>query len=524
MLFACKLTVKNTYRNFLKPMAHAKDSLSDLKTELESETNQFRAARLTKLKAVYDLNIDPYPSGFKKEHEISDLLSRYSFLEEGQETQDVVTIAGRILSIRNSGMFIDLHGPSAKIQIFSHKNHLSETQQKLLLLLDLGDFIGVKGTVRRTPRGEITINAQEITLLGKALLPPPEKYHGLSDLETRYRQRYLDLMANPETRERLRQRSQIISEIRSWLTSHSFLEVETPMLHTLAGGAAARPFKTYHNALDMELFLRIAPELFLKRLIVGGLSDKIFEINRNFRNEGISTRHNPEFTMIEIYQAYADGDVMIDLTESLIYHVAREVFGSEEFVFEEKKLDFKKPWNRKPMLTLVEEATSICFEKIHSLEDAKKAAHQKGIDANDAPTWGHVVEQVFAEKVEHTLIQPIHVTEFPLDISPLAKPHRHKPRLTERFETYINGWEIANGFSELSDPRDQRERFMEQMREKAAGNEEAMPFDADFITALEYGFPPAGGLGIGIDRLVMLLTNSPSIRDVIAFPTMRLKE
>lgn len=500
------------------------DTLAIATKELENEPNQFRAARLSKLKALCVLGVNPYPSGFKKTHEIESLLSDYAFLENGQETDDEVTIAGRILSVRNSGMFIDLLAPAAKIQVFTHKKHLSETQIELLSLLDLGDFIGVRGTMRRTPRGELTVDARDITFLGKALLPPPEKYHGLSDVETRYRQRYLDLMANPESRERLRHRSRIVSEIRAYLASRDFLEVETPMLHTLAGGAAARPFKTHHHTLDMELFLRIAPELFLKRLIVGGLSEKIFEINRNFRNEGISTRHNPEFTMIEIYQAYADGEVMMDLTESLVRHVAQRIFGVEEFIFEEKTLDFKKPWDRKPMLTLVEEATGIVFEDIHSLEDAKAAAHQAGIDASEAATWGHVVETVFASRVEHTLIQPVHVIEFPLDISPLAKPHPHKPRLTERFETYINAWEIANGFSELADPLDQRERFVAQMREKAAGNDEAMPFDDDFITALEYGFPPTGGLGIGIDRLVMLLTNASSIRDVIAFPTMRPKE
>jgi lysyl-tRNA synthetase class 2 len=492
--------------------------------ELEKDTNQFRAARLNKLKAVYELGIDPYPSSFKKSHEIIDLLNRYSSLEKGQETQDEVKVAGRILAIRNSGMFIDLHGEAGKIQIFSHKDNLSSIHQKLLSLLDLGDFVGIRGKVRCTPRGEITVNAQEITLLSKALLPPPEKFHGLNDLEICYRQRYLDLMVNLTSRERLQQRSKIITEIRTYLTLHRFLEVETPMLHVLAGGAAARPFKTYHNTLDMELFLRIAPELFLKRLIVGGLSEKIFEINRNFRNEGISTRHNPEFTMIEIYQAYADAEVMMGLTESLINHVAQEVFNTEEFLFESKTLNFQKPWPRKPMLELVKESTGVDFGKFSSVEEAKEAAQKEGIDVKKATSWGQVVEKVFAEKVEHTLIQPIHVTEFPLDISPLAKPHPKDPRLTERFETYVNGWEIANGFSELADPLDQKERFIAQMCEKALGNEEAMPFDEDFITALEYGLPPTGGLGIGIDRLVMLLTNASSIRDVIAFPTMRKKE
>ena len=488
---------------------------------LNTETNQLRASRLTKLKQLCELGIDPYPSGFQKTHEIATLLSEYDGLENGQETQDQVVIAGRIGSIRNSGMFMDLVSPKGKIQVFSSLKTLSTEQKEFLSLLDLGDFVGVQGTMRRTPRGELTVNSQQITLLGKALLPPPEKYHGLEDVETRYRQRYLDLLANSESRDRLQQRSQIISEIRSYLRSRDFLEVETPMLHALAGGAAARPFKTHHNALDIELFLRIAPELFLKRLMVGGLSEKIFEINRNFRNEGISTRHNPEYTMIEIYQAKGDAQTMMTMTESLIQHVAQAVFGQYEFSFGDKTLNFQGPWPRRSMLTLVKEATGIDFGDIEDLGQAKAAAQQAGIHAEKASTWGHVVEVAFGEKVEPHLCQPTHVTEFPLDISPLAKPHPENPRLTERFETYINGWEIANGFSELADPLDQRERFKAQMLEKAAGNEEAMPFDEDFITALEYGFPPTGGLGIGIDRLVMLLTNASSIREVIAFPTLR---
>jgi lysyl-tRNA synthetase class 2 len=487
------------------------------------DENEFRAVRLKKLETLREKGIDPYPSGYKKTHTLSQIQQTYAYLEAGQEAVEKVRVAGRIGSIRNSGMFIDLGDPYEKVQIFCHKNHLSEEQLDLIKLLDLGDFIGVTGSVRRTPRGEITVNAEEITFLCKSLLPPPEKYHGLQDLETRYRQRYLDLIANPESRQTLRQRSQIITAIRDYLAEHEFLEVETPMLHVLAGGAAAKPFVTHHNALDMDLYLRIAPELYLKRLIIGGLSEKVFEINRNFRNEGLSTRHNPEFTMIEIYKAYADGDTMMELTESLVAAVAEKVFGKLQFDFSDSQLDFKAPWARRPMLDLVKEATGIDFNTIFSLEDAKAAAQKAGINANEADSWGRVVETLFAEKVEHTLIQPTHVTEFPLDISPLAKPHPQNPRLTERFETYVNAWEIANGFSELADPLDQKGRFEAQVAAKARGNEETMPFDQDFITALEYGFPPTGGLGIGIDRLVMLLTNSLSIRDVIAFPTMRPK-
>lgn len=494
------------------------------KNPVPMEENEFRQSRLNKLEKLRELGVEPYATGFHKTHEIGDLLKKYDALASGEETRDVVTVAGRVTSVRNSGMFIDLQDPYHKIQIFSHKNDLTEEQLEIVKLIDLGDFIGFKGYVRKTPRGEITVNAQEIFYLTKTLLPPPEKYHGLSDLETRYRQRYLDLLANPESREVLRARSRIITQIRAYLNAREFLEVETPMLHTIAGGAAARPFMTHHNTLGIDLFLRIAPELFLKRLIVGGLAEKVYEINRNFRNEGISTRHNPEFTMIEMYQAYADVNDMMDLTEAVVQSVAQTVFGKLQFKFGETILDFQGPWQRKTMLELVKEKTGLDFGVIHDVAEAQKAAKSVGVDASEAPCWGKVVEHVFAEKVEHTLVQPIHVTEFPRDISPLAKVHPKDERLTERFECYVHTWEIANGFSELADPIDQKNRFIGQMEAKAAGDEEAMPFDQDFITALEYGFPPTGGLGIGIDRLVMLLTNSHSIRDVIAFPTMKPKE
>lgn len=483
--------------------------------------NQFRASRLAKLKALHEQGIDPYPSGYETTHSLSDLHGRYAHLTPGEETADRVSIAGRITSLRNNGLFIDIHDPVQKIQVFCHPSSLDPEGLALLPLLDLGDHLGVVGTMRRTPRGEITVNATHLTILGKTLLPPPEKYHGLHDVETCYRQRYLDLMANPESRTRLRLRSRIVAEIRSYLQARDYLEVETPMLHTLAGGAAARPFQTHHNALDMDLFLRIAPELYLKRLMVGGLSEKLFEINRNFRNEGISTRHNPEFTMIEIYEAYKTGDHMMALTEALISHVAAKAIGSVDLPFEDKILHFGAPWRRITMIDAVREVVGIDFHQIRDRDSAIAAARGAGITVADRASWGQVVEAAFGQRVEETLVQPTHITEFPLDISPLAKPHPKDPQLTERFETYVNGWEIANGFSELADPIDQRRRFEGQMAQKASGNDEAMPYDGDFITALEYGFPPAGGLGIGIDRLVMVLTNAPSIRDVIAFPTMR---
>lgn len=492
--------------------------------ELEQETNQFRQARLTKLKALIDQGIMPYPSSFTKSHELGEVISRYDQLEVGQETEDEIIVAGRIYSIRNSGMFIDLRDPYNKIQIFTNDKTSPKEACDLLDLLDLGDFIGVRGLVRKTPRGELTINATEITFLGKALLPMPEKYHGLNDQETRYRQRYLDLLVTEESRQTLRQRMLITSTLRSYLTQNGFLEVETPMLHPIAGGALAKPFLTHHNALDMDLFLRIAPELYLKKLIVGGLSDKIFELNRCFRNEGISTRHNPEFTQVELYWAFADYQDVMTLTEECIAYICQTIYGSESRPFGDLELIFKAPWKRQSMCSLVQEKTGIDFMACNTAEEAMAAAEKIGFKFTKPMLWGEVVELVFGDRVEDTLVQPTHVTELPLDISPLAKVHPEDPRLTERFESFVNGWEIANGFSELNDPLDQRKRFEAQMTNKERGNDEAHEMDEDFITALEYGLPPTGGLGIGIDRLAMLLTNSHTIRDVIAFPTMRPKD
>jgi lysyl-tRNA synthetase class 2 len=388
-------------------------------------------------------------------------------------------------------------------------------------LLDIGDLIGVEGLVRRTSRGELTVNAAAVTVLAKTLRPLPEKYHGLADIELRYRQRYLDLIMNPESRETLRRRSRIIATIRNHLVERGYLEVETPMLHTLPGGASAKPFVTHHNALDMDLYLRIAPELHLKRLLVGGLADKVFEINRNFRNEGISPRHNPEFTMLELYEAYVDYAAMMRLTEELITAVAESVLGSLRVNYGGTVIDLSPPWPRRSMAELVLAATGVDFLGFADPEAARRAAAALGAALTGSENWGQALEAAFAARVEDTLIQPTHVTGFPRDISPLAKADRADPRLAERFETYIYGWEITNAFSELTDPQDQRGRFEAQMRARAAGDEEAQPLDEDYVTALEYGLPPCGGLGIGIDRLVMLLTDRPSIRDVIAFPTLR---
>jgi lysyl-tRNA synthetase class 2 len=480
-----------------------------------------RAVRGAKLESLRALGIDPYPYGFVRTHDAAELDRLYAGLAAGAETHERARVAGRIRAIRNSGMFIDLHDASGKIQIFCHPDNLPPEGLAMVRLLDIGDLIGVEGLVRRTARGELTVNADAVVVLAKTLRPLPEKYHGLADVELRYRQRYLDLIMNQESRETLRRRSRIVAAIRSHLADRGYLEVETPMLHTIPGGASAKPFVTHHNALDIDLYLRIAPELHLKRLLVGGVADKVFEINRNFRNEGISPRHNPEFTMLELYEAYVDYTAMMRLTEELVTSVAEAVLGTLRINYGGTVIDLSPPWARRGMAELVHAATGVDFLACADAEAARRAAASVGAGLTGNENWGQALEAAFATRVEDTLIQPIHVTGFPRDISPLAKADRADPRLVERFETYIYGWEITNAFSELTDPQDQRARFEAQMRARAAGDEEAQPLDEDYVTALEYGLPPCGGLGIGIDRLVMLLTDSPSIRDVIAFPTLR---
>ncbi|MDR1475176.1 MAG: lysine--tRNA ligase [Holosporales bacterium] len=489
----------------------------------DSQEQQIRSARLQKVNELRKLGIEPYPYLFNKTHSSNQVHEQFDYLENSQESDKQVSVAGRILSIRNDGMFIDLHDPKGKVQIFSHKKSLMEDKLALVRYFDLGDIIGVVGKVRRTSRGEITVDAADVQLLSKCLLPLPEKYHGLTDRELRYRQRYLDLIINPESRDVFIKRCAAIDTIRKTLVDDDFIEVETPVLHPIAGGAIAKPFVTRHNALNMDLFLRIAPELYLKRLIVGGLSERVFEISRCFRNEGISTRHNPEFTTIEIYQAYADYNVTIEITEKIVASVAQALHKSLQVEYDGKILDFSAPWKRQSMTELIKECTGIDFLKIIDAADAKTHAKAIDVKVDDNFGWGKVVEAVFEEKVEHLLIQPTHVTDLPREISPLSKVHRHDPRLTERFETYINGWEIANGFSELNDPVDQYSRFADQLKAHEAGDDEAHRMDEDFITSLEYAMPPCAGLGIGIDRLVMLMTNSSSIRNVITFPTLRDK-
>ena len=504
--------------------------------EASSSKEQIRQTRIQKLADLADKGVNPYPYSFDKDIDAADLQEKYKDLEAGVETDDKYSVAGRVMAIRNTGMFIDLMDASGKIQIFSHKENLPEDQMKILKLIDIGDIVGFTGTIRRTPRGELSIKSQSLKLLSKSLLPLPNKqiskekmeelqnFHGLTDVETKYRQRYVDLIVNQDVRDTFRKRSLIIQKIRNYLTAQGFLEVETPMLHPQAGGANAKPFITHHNALDMDMYLRIAPELYLKRLMVGGLSEKIFEINRSFRNEGIDTRHNPEFTMMELYQAYVDYNEMMILTENLVSTIAQEVLGTMKIQYGDNEIDLTPPWDRKTMLGAVKEATGIDFNTVFTVTDAKEKAKSVGVNADECDNWGQVIDLIFEEKVEPTLIQPVHIIDYPRDISPLAKVHRDNDRLTERFETRVNGWEIANAFSELTDPIDQRMRFEAQALAKVNGDEEAMSIDEDFICALEHGMPPAGGLGIGIDRLVMLLTNSPSIRDVIAFPTMRHRD
>ncbi len=482
-----------------------------------TDPREAKAHKLSQLKAA---GFDPYPHKFDRTHKAGELQEKYKDLEAGVETEDRVAVAGRIMAMRNNGMFLDLNDPTGKIQVFCHKDSMPAEQLGKLDFMDIGDIVGAVGTIRRTPRGELSVRALEVDMLTKSLLVLPEKHHGLTDVEQRYRQRYLDLIMNEESRDKLLMRSKIISTIRKFMESAGAIEVETPMMHPILGGASAKPFVTHHNALDADFFLRIAPELYLKRLIIGGLADSVFEINRNFRNEGISYKHNPEFTMIESYHAYKDYFDVMELIEKLVQEVAMTVHGTLEIPFEGNVINLASPWARKSMVDLVKEETGIDFMPMDTAQ-AHEAAKSLKIHVDPKANWGQVVETIFGEKVEHKLIQPIHVIDHPLDISPLSKVHRGNPRLVERFESYINGWELANAFTELNDPQIQYERFMEQVAQREGGNEEAMMVDHDFVTALEYGLPPTGGWGMGIDRLVMLMTNSHNIREIIAFPTLK---
>ncbi|MCL6617580.1 MAG: lysine--tRNA ligase, partial [Anoxybacillus ayderensis] len=459
-------------------------------------------------------------------HKAEELFALYGHLskEELEEKQIHVSVAGRIMTKRGKGKagFAHIQDLTGQIQIYVRKDDVGEEQYEIFDTSDLGDIVGVQGTVFKTKVGELSIKVHAYEMLTKSLRPLPEKYHGLKDIEQRYRQRYLDLIMNPESKKTFITRSLIIQSMRRYLDQKGYLEVETPMMHSIAGGAAARPFITHHNALDMTLYMRIAIELHLKRLIVGGL-EKVYEIGRVFRNEGISTRHNPEFTMLELYEAYADYTDIMKLTEDMIAHIAKEVLGTTKIQYGEYEVDLTPSWKRLHMVDAIKEYVGVDFWKHMSDEEARQLAKEHGVEVAPHMTFGHIVNEFFEQKVEQHLIQPTFIYGHPVEISPLAKKNPEDPRFTDRFELFIVAREHANAFTELNDPIDQRERFEAQLKEKEQGNDEAHEMDEDFIEALEYGMPPTGGLGIGIDRLVMLLTNSPSIRDVLLFPQMRHK-
>lgn len=490
--------------------------------EVTNTGHEQRQIRVEKLKNMEAKGINAYPQIYRPTDTSASLREKYASLPNDTQTDDVVKVAGRVRAVRNSGMFIDVYDATGKIQIYTSLEQATESMKEMLGFLDIGDIIGVEGTVRRTKRGELSVASRQITMLAKSLLPLPEKFHGLTDTDTKYRQRYLDMIMNPETTETLIKRSNIITAIRQLLLGKGLLEVETPLLHVIKGGATAKPFITHHNALDMDLFLRVAPELYLKRLIVGGLPG-VFEIGRNFRNEGIDTRHNPEFTMMEVYRQYNDYTDMMTLFEQIVETACMAVNGSLEIELNGRKINLKGPYPRRSMADLVKEYTGVDFMSIQTDEEARAAAKELHVAVTDDMDWGHCLAAVFEEKCEEHLIQPVHVIDHPKSISPLTKEHRNDPRLVERFETFINTWEMCNAYSELTNPIDQRARFEEQVKAREAGDDEADMMDEDFVTALEHGMPPTGGLGVGIDRLIMVLTSNPSIRDIIAFPTMRKK-
>lgn len=482
------------------------------------------AIRLAKLDEWRARGIDPFGVPFEPTHSAADVVRDTGDLarEELEGERRRVRVAGRLVTKRGHGKtaFGHILDRTGRIQIYARLDDLGADMYEAFGLLDIGDFVGVEGFVFKTRTGEVTVHVESYAILAKALRPLPNKWHGLRDIEARYRRRYVDLIVNPDVRETFVMRSRIIQSMRRHLDERGFLEVETPTLHIVAGGAAARPFHTHHNAQDMPLTMRIALELHLKRLIVGGL-EKVYEIGRVYRNEGTSTRHNPEFTMLELYAAYSDMRGMMKLTEELVEAVARDVRGSAEISYEGEGVSLQTPFRRAHMVELIRAATGVDFFTLQGVEEARRVAREHEVLIQPMHGFGHIVNEFFEQKVESTLRQPTFVYGHPLEISPLAKKNPDDPRFTERFELFILGREYANAFSELNDPVDQRERFEAQLRERAAGNDEAHEMDEDFVMALEYGMPPTGGLGIGVDRLVMLLTGQPSIRDVLLFPLMR---
>lgn len=485
----------------------------------DNEGGRLRAERLRKLATLKEQGVNPYAYKFERTATAAELQQKYKDLPNDTETEDQYSVCGRVMNERNTWMFVDLYDESGKIQLFCHKQNLPEETLKQLRLLDKGDIIGAQGTIRRTKQGELSLKVTSWTLLTKTLQPLPDSWEGFKDVEARYRHRYVDMIMNPNVREAFRTRSRVVSFIRNFLDARGCLEIETPVLQVEAGGADARPFMTHHNALDLELSLRIATELHLKRLIVGGF-ERVYEIGRIFRNEGISTRHNPEFTTLELYWAYGDYNELMDLTEQMLGGLAEMLFGKKQLTYQGVELNFENIARRR-MADTIKEVTGLDVSTITTFEEMKAAAEKLGVPTKDMESRGALVNAIFEEKVEHTLMQPTFIIDYPIEVSPLTKVHRTNPLEVERFELYAYGRELANGYSELTDPLDQRARLEEQALKKAAGNLEAMPMDHDFILAMEYGMPPSMGIGIGIDRLVMLLTDAASIRDVIAFPTMK---
>ena len=481
------------------------------------DLNDQMLVRREKLAQYEEDNIYPFGQRFVVQHKALQIKDEFRDFD-GQP----VVIAGRLMTIRSHGKtaFANLRDLSGDIQVYFRKDVMGEEDYKYVKMLDMGDIVGIEGHVFKTQKGEITVKVNKLTLLSKSLRPLPEKWHGLKDTELRYRQRYVDLIVNPSVRDTFVKRTKIVAKIREYLNSKQFMEVETPMMHAIPGGAAARPFITHHNALDIDIYMRISPELYLKRLIVGGL-ERVYEINRSFRNEGVSIRHNPEFTMMESYQAYGNFEDAIALTEGIVSYCAQEVLGTTKINYQGMDIDLTPPWNRITMQEGIKQYTGEDFDAIETLSEARAIADRLNVEYGEADGIGKIMNLCFEEYVEENLMQPTVVYGHPVEISPLAKQNREKPLTTERFEIFIYGRELANGYSELNDPIDQKQRFENQLKEREAGDDEAHRMDEDFVTALEYGLPPTAGLGIGIDRLVMFLTDSASIRDVLLFPLMK---
>ncbi len=486
--------------------------------QTEQDLGELLKIRRDKLKELQADGENPFDiTSYERDTETANIINDFENME-GKH----VSLAGRLMSKRVMGKasFFDLRDKSGKIQLYVTRDEMGEEVYKKFKKLDIGDIVGIKGEVFKTHKGEISIRTNEYVLLSKSLLPLPEKFHGLRDTDLRYRQRYVDLIVNPEVKRAFEIRSKVITEIRNFLDAKGFMEVDTPILNTIAGGATARPFITHHNTLDIDMYMRIAPELYLKRLIVGGL-ERVYEMGRQFRNEGMDVKHNPEFTTMEVYQAYTDYEGMMDLTEELISTVALKVLGTTKITYQDTEIDLAPKWARMTMMESIKKFAGVDFAETTTDEEAAALAKSVGVEVEKGMSRGEIISLTFEECVEDNLIQPTFIYEYPVEVSPLAKRYKDNPAFTERFEVFIKGCEYGNAFSELNDPIDQKERFMKQVEKRAAGDEEANMMDDDFVTALEYGMPPTGGLGIGIDRLVMLLTDSASIRDVLLFPTMK---